>query len=568
MVVIFGSLTALAYTATIGFRYISYGRDRQQATAFANEIMEEIRGQAYAVIERGMSSTDLSGDPRIQTCGTDKCFDGEKIVASAVGAETAPWIIPHSGSAQTGNLDVEWATYITNDDPSSNPYSVTVFVSWDGTGAISSAPNNLIRLQSDFWSPQGCLSTDTHPFAAPCQPFFYGLAEVPEGSITFTGDLHEGFVDFDTGVLTFPGARASVQQEQVTAVDAAATESQISFRDSTGLVEGAGVTARAEADTDPASSNPLANGATLAGPGNSMERLQPDCCEEMGLRLTVDAGQTGVASASTSASAADADACPPSGTREADALPCAGAEVRQLNPVTATAPFDHVTAIGDAQVVRMTAPPSASLATAERDGVTGADGLIDLQATRVLPDLYLGGFPTSGMTPLTGMSATDTDAENYCMRLTGYADSARTYAGEQTATAPTASIDGGTFSYYDSATQSYASLSVTDPSLDSLSFTCSKSATVDGDTVQWFVSVNAASGITGITHAQVPDPTHTTDPVSSQIKLETGSTVQPIRITFDYELRVNGAKEIDLVVTVDPGTLLTSGIYGPPPEAG
>jgi hypothetical protein len=56
--------------------------------------------------------------------------------------------------------------------------------------------------------------------------------------------------------------------------------------------------------------------------------------------------------------------------------------------------------------------------------------------------------------------------------------------------------------------------------------------------------------------------------VSSQIKLETGSTVQPIRITFDYELRVNGAKEIDLVVTVDPGTLLTSGIYGPPPEAG
>jgi hypothetical protein len=288
----------------------------------------------------------------------------------------------------------------------------------------------------------------------------------------------------------------------------------------------------------------------------------------MGLRLTVDAGQTGVASSSTSASAADADACPPNGTREADALPCAGAEVRQLNPVTATAPFDHVTAIGDAQVVRMTAPPSASLATAERDGVTGADGLIDLQATRVLPDLYLGGFPTSGMTPLTGMSATDTDAENYCMRLTGYADSARTYAGEQTATAPTASIDGGTFSYYDSATQSYASLPVTDPSLDSLSFTCSKSATVDGDTVQWFVSVNAASGITGITHAQVPDPTHTTDPVSSQIKLETGSTVQPIRITFDYELRVNGAKEIDLVVTVDPGTLLTSGIYGPPPEAG
>ena len=64
MVVIFGSLTALAYTATVGFRYISYGRDRQQATAYANKIMEEIRGQAYSVITRGMSTSDLTGDPR------------------------------------------------------------------------------------------------------------------------------------------------------------------------------------------------------------------------------------------------------------------------------------------------------------------------------------------------------------------------------------------------------------------------------------------------------------------------------------------------------------------------
>ena len=62
MVVIFGSLTALAYTATIGFRYIAYGRDRQQATTFANQIMEEIRGQAYGTITRGMSSSELSTD--------------------------------------------------------------------------------------------------------------------------------------------------------------------------------------------------------------------------------------------------------------------------------------------------------------------------------------------------------------------------------------------------------------------------------------------------------------------------------------------------------------------------
>jgi type II secretory pathway pseudopilin PulG len=568
MVVIFGSLTALAYTATIGFRYISYGRDRQQATAFANEIMEEIRGQAYAVIERGMSSTDLSGDPRIQSCGTDKCFDGERIVASAVGAETAPWIIPHSGTSQSGNLDVDWATYITNDDPASSPYSVTVFVTWDGAGAISNAPNNLIRLQSDFWSPSGCLSTDTHPFAAPCQPFFYGLADVPDGSITFTGLLHDGFVDFDSGIMTFPSARASVQQEQVTVADAAAIESQISFKDSNGLEEAGGLTAEADADTDPASPHLATAGATLAGPGASRQRLQADCCDEMGLRFTVASGQTGTSSAATSASAIDADACPPSGTRETDVLPCAGAEVRQTNPVTATVPFDHVTAIGDGQVVRVTAPASASRATADRDAVTGTDGLVDVQASRALPALYLGGFPTSGMTPPAGMSVTNTDDANYCMRVTGYADSAHASAGDGTSTTPTATVDGGTFSYYDQATSSYVSLPVSDPALDSLDIHCdSGNQSVGTDTVRWEVQVTGSnpSSTNRIFAASVPPAVQSTD---SGDNLEAGSSVQPIRITFRYRVWINSTAEIDLVVSVDPGKLVASAVYGPPPEAG
>ena len=104
MVVIFGSFTALAYTATIGFRYISYGRDRQQATAFANKIMEEIRGQAYSVITRGMSTSDLTGDPKIVSCSRrrrrgSRAARGPKIVSTTVtGGTTAPWIIPHKGS--------------------------------------------------------------------------------------------------------------------------------------------------------------------------------------------------------------------------------------------------------------------------------------------------------------------------------------------------------------------------------------------------------------------------------------------------------------------------------------
>jgi hypothetical protein len=167
------------------------------------------------------------------------------------------------------------------------------------------------------------------------------------------------------------------------------------------------------------------------------------------------------------------------------------------------------------------------------------------------------------MTPLTGMSATDTNATNYCMRLTGYTDTARVYGGERTSTAPAGSVTAGTFTYYNSSTNSYSSLAATSTALDSLAFSCSKTETIGGATVQWVVSVSAG----GITHAQVPATTNEVDASDSQTRLEVEATVQPIRITFDYELRVNGVKEIDLVAVVDPGTLLASGVYGPPPEA-
>jgi hypothetical protein len=44
--------------------------------------------------------------------------------------------------------------------------------------------------------------------------------------------------------------------------------------------------------------------------------------------------------------------------------------------------------------------------------------------------------------------------------------------------------------------------------------------------------------------------------------------VQPIHIKFQYELIVDSVKEVDLTVSVDPGTLTTRAVYGPPPTAG
>ena len=75
IMVVFASLTALAYTASIGFRYVGYGRDRIQATGIANRVMEDIRGLAYTKITNGISTTELSSDSRIRVCSGTYRFE-------------------------------------------------------------------------------------------------------------------------------------------------------------------------------------------------------------------------------------------------------------------------------------------------------------------------------------------------------------------------------------------------------------------------------------------------------------------------------------------------------------
>ena len=297
MVVIFGSLTALAYTATIGSATSPTGVTDSRPPATPTRSWRN-PGQAYSVITRGMSTSDLTGDAKTVSCTspTAKRFEscsGPKIVSTTVSSgTTAPWISRKSSTPVTvGHLKLNWATYVTNDNTASNPYTVTVIVTW-GNGAIANGPNNIVRLQSQFWSPSGCASSSTHPFAAPCQPFYYGLAQVPEGSISFNGQLHDSFVDWEKGALTFPEARALSQQEQIISTTADATESRIEMQDSAGLEEGGGTTAQSVADTDPGSSTTSSAGASLTGFGDAVERLQTDTPGQIGLQLTIPAGQT------------------------------------------------------------------------------------------------------------------------------------------------------------------------------------------------------------------------------------------------------------------------------------
>ena len=564
LTVVFASLTALAYTASIGFRYVGYGRDRIQATGIANRIMEDIRGLAYTRITNGIPTSELAADSRVVNCAGEYRFEscaGEEIVSSTFDASyEAAWLVPHTDTLTAGNLDVTYHTYVTNDAPTTDPYRVTVIIRWTN-GAIAAGPNNSVRVQSLFWSPDGCVNSATHPFAAPCQPFFYGQVDVPQARLDVTGQLHDFAIDFDSLAVTLPGITATAQEEQTTELNARTTLSGIRFIDSVGPEEVGNQQASSEADDKPESvALPADGGVSVSATSQTLSRLNSDCCDEVGLRATIAVGDVEGRSVSVDASGADGFACPTSGIRETDLLPCAGAHVRQVGTVTVEVPHSHLlSTVGPANLIRIVGPATTTTAQIDRDAAgTDEDGVIDVTASRTLGTVQLGGFPTSGMVPPGGMTTTASNDTNYCVRLVGYQDTVRATAGESTSTAPSASVSAGTFRYFNGAT--YSSKGVTDPTLDTLTVTCTTTQQVGTSSVTWRVTVASA----GIVHATTTT-SETTDPADPDIPWDVQAGTGPIEITIRYQFLVDGVEEINLVATFDPGTLLARGIYEPPP---
>ena len=405
LMVVFGSLTALAYTASNGFRYTGYGRDRIQATGIANRIMEDIRGLAYTKITNGIPTSELATDSRAVNCSGTYRFEscaGEKIVSSTFAAGyTAAWLVPHKNTLTIGNLDVTYATYITNNTPTTTPYRVTVIIQWTG-GAIGNAPNNSVRLQTLFWSPDGCVNSTTHPFAAPCQPFFYGQVDAPQATLSVTGQLYDFAIDFDRLAVTLPGATATTQEEQTAQLNSTTTLSGITFTDSAGDEEVGDQRATTDADDQAETAAAAsAGGATTNLSALTLSRVVTGGSgQQVGLRANVALGDLEGRSASVDASGVDAYACPTTGVRETDLLPCAGAHVRQVGTITVEVLHAQLlAAVGPANLLRIVGPATNTTAWIDRDvGGTNEDGILDVNANRTLGTIQLGGFPSAGMT--------------------------------------------------------------------------------------------------------------------------------------------------------------------------
>jgi type II secretory pathway pseudopilin PulG len=575
--VIFGSLITLAMSASTGFRYIGIGREQQAANQVANQLMEQARGLAFSKIQRGMQSSGLSTDPNLVTgCAGDaagtyrlRACAGDKVVSTNLNCPTVSTdcsvpLVPSSGSVgqtQDYPVDYTWHSYVTNNCPAVatgcpaiTPYKVTIFVTWTGAGTSTTGVQG-VTTQSLFHSPTGCINSSTHPFAAPCQPFFYGQALGPAGQLQVSGSVFG--VDFSRGTVLTTGVESTMQVEQVAQVQSSWTQSQTNLTTSAGTTvlpttASFGTTA---ADSDPSGTAPSYQ-VSPVDPGDGSDQFASGGGSFV--QVQNQANDTGQAISATAAGGSNTcPPTPPAPPAETDLQACGGARVQQAGTSRVVGHFNgFVTDIGDATLVSIANPSVASTAFTNRMLVSGQDGNIQETAKRAFGTVTVGGLPEFVPAP-TGWNGS-------FLQLTGYQDTVQSTAGTSAA-APTATIDAGSLEYWNGTGYTTVNLATT-PGYSVTGLVLDHTRLVGLSVVE--VKITAPS----LSMGSVPATTFSTTGCAAaytMCKTDAQATIgSPVSGTLTYEVWVDLVKVVDLTIDLGLGTSAAKSLYGPTPTAG
>jgi type II secretory pathway pseudopilin PulG len=610
MVVIFGSLTALMYTATSGFRYIALARERQAATGAATRLMEQLRALSVDTITDGMKTSDIAtGDPRIKTptdCGDGQYHfltcAGENIVHESDPATVEP-LVPHMGTLAAPEYPTtySWATYITNSDPTNDPYRVTVIVSWAG-GSVGGAAK-FVQLQSLWSSPKGCAASPViHPFAGACQPFFTGTATAPQGSIDFSGTVNGSAVSGAT--LFGPSAEARGSVEQVSQMQGAVVQSGASW--STTPPSGLSSLATA-ADGNPSTGTPPYDPASGSPPAVLIPSNGSISVTGSPVAMSLTVGSSGDSGSSVTADAANSSTakCPSVSavwpSSQNDALPCAwtqavrGATVS--GTVTTTKVIGSLTASAGPLTLAQLSGTSTLDSWVDRQVSAGTTGTLDVTAKRILGVTELIGIPAKFLAPpasndvLTTASSITLAALQAC---TGGSYVIRSTAGTATATAttgisasnPSAAWSGANVKVYNGPASLQPCSSYVDATLNASSaqqpsftgFTLQRAIRVGGTRTCMTYRISPVAGASLL----FGGTSTTKSPSSGTTLTDATATVNPlvsgkVRVELIYETSQNdtctsgGAVPetlVDLTATISVGGLTARSQYTPAPTGG
>jgi type II secretory pathway pseudopilin PulG len=586
--VIFGSLITLALSASTGFRYVGIGREQQAANQVANQLMEQARGLAFSKIQRGMQVSELSTDPNLVTActgdptGTYRLLSctGEKVVSTNLNCPTATTdcsvpIVPSTGTvgqAEDYPVDYTWHSYVTNNCPvvvegtceTISPYRVTIIVTWEGAGTSADGVQG-VTTQSLFHSPGGCINSSTHPFAAPCQPFYYGQAIAPSGEIEVSGTV--GSVDFQSGTIITTGAETTMQVEQVSQVQGSWSQSQTNLTSSSGttVLPAAASFGATAVDSDPSATTPNYQ-VSPVDPGEGSNQFTSG--GDSYVQVQNASGDSGEAISATAAGGSNAcPPVPPASIQESDLQPCGGAKVQQAGVARVVAYLYQDTdaddiadlELGETTLASVGAAPVPTTVFTDRELVADEDGNIADSASRTLGTVSIGGLPEF-VPPPAGWGTS-------FLELTGYTDTVTTAAGTSPAD-PTTSI-AGTLSYWNGG--GYSTVDLTDTpeyTLSNLELVHLADVT-DANSVVHQIQIRIAT-VDSISMGSVPTTSESSEgcPAGGCTTEALATVGSPIIGSLTYELWIDGAQVVNTLIDVSLGSLSSKSIYGPTPEAG
>jgi type II secretory pathway pseudopilin PulG len=562
--VILAAMLTLAYTANVGFSNAAYARQRQTASGLANQTIEQIRALPFDTLKQGLSNFDnLGSDPWITIVGSDYYFTGvtpnEKIARGDIPlAPPVVPLVPHVQQQKIGTAAIyttrAYVTYFNNIQ-TSNTFRVSVIVTWTQAAGKGIAR---VNAQSIFFSGSGCLSTSTHPFAAPCQPFLFASGSGDEGDISITGNVDDLVID--GGDLRLGGASSNMQIEQISAIQGTTGTSGVSLAvNGQPRTDAGSGTITSGADNDPAPPN--ADFSTSSLPGQGANTLSANAGSGSVFAVTSSAGDTGSTTSTSSASAAPPHPCNDSmGNPQTDMLPCGASLARQNGSEFATLELWGASKkLGAVTFASVGASPSNQYVFTNRAGApeftycpgTSGEGCVHADVKRTWGPVALGGLPDN-----FGGPSLPPGWNGYL--LTGSNLETMTSAEAGIGSAPPSATVSGALSYYNGLGYTPLpliagpSVPIPIPPVHAEQIVNTKLLTVD-------ITANLSTGGT-----QLADPAACGSPCTRNDASAVAES--PIVGQITYVFTYDGSTIATLTVKVNLGTTRAKGTYKPAPS--
>lgn len=589
------AMMSLSYSLAGSMKVQAWSEQRQTASALAGQVLEKVRALDFTTVADGMSTANIvavqnSGqpDPNIVGSSAPYTFEPaggcagvcEQIISGSPSSNPPAPLYPYmTGPQQINGTSYTTATYVTQ--PSSQIcvgcYRVTVLVTWTPSQVTQSGANQ-VSVDTLLSPTTGCLSSTTHPLAAPCQPFFYGTASADAGSIAITpatpgtpgiSDLLGGTIQLQDAQLGLFEDDATFQNEQVSEVSGNARTNQVSIQTVAGnVVTGGGITGTANADNDPAIDTNM-TGPTYINQSGTVNVAQSTAG---GNSLTLGASNADSASLVSTTAAHLSTACD-----DLSALPglpqntsgaCgsesvtqngSGSGATQLANATMSATLGlpspglgSVNLASIAPVAGYTPTRSFVAYYPAGDGTLAActqssgDGCVHAGAAESIGTIALGGLPSLGLPLPPGWSGSLVEVTNYSASVS--TESGVGVTGSSTPAPPSASCSF-TISWWNgsgySATPCSSGGTTIAPS-------ATLSALVGGALVSINISATFQTGAAATTTGSGTESAEVSPPLSGNMT---------------YTISVGGVDIVDLNIAVNLGTLIAETDYQAAPSA-